>query len=131
MEGALLVVDGAESATGGTGLLLSQGVGLALQEEVEGAFEESGSGGLGDLLQGVQIEFQGVVAGASGNDFAPSSGEFTEFLEFLGREGAACHAASCLGVETRRKEGVFPLPYDREVDAAKRFMTSPLARSRD
>jgi hypothetical protein len=103
LEGAGLTADDTGASARGTGLLFSQGVGLLFQESLQGAFGETGGGGAGDLLHGVEIDIESrpvVAKGASGDDFAPAGGEVTEFLKFLGGEGAACHAASCLDVET-------------------------------
>jgi len=64
------------------------------------------------LLHGIEIDVQpgaAVTEGASGNNFAPLSGEVAELLKFLGSKGAACHDASCVGVEKRAKEKVGPI----------------------
>jgi hypothetical protein len=92
--------------------LLAQGVGLLFEQGLQGALGESGGGGEGDLLHGIQVEVESgsvVAAGASGNDFAPLSGEAAKFMEFFGGEGAACHDASCVGVETRTRVKVAPV----------------------
>ena len=86
------------AADDGQAVLVSEGVGLPLQQALQGAFDQAGSGGLGDALQGGQIEGDGVVAGASGDDFAPLGGEVVEFLQFGGGEVGAWHGASCLWV---------------------------------
>jgi len=107
--------------------VLAQGVGLLLEEGLQGALGESVGGGAGDLLHGLEIDIESGAAlatGASSDDFAPLGGEAAEFLELLGGEGALCHAVSCLGVETRSGEESFPLRYDCELDTAKLFMTS-------
>jgi hypothetical protein len=131
VQGALLTAEDTKPPAVGTGLLLAQGVGLLLEEGLQGALGESVGGGAGDLLHGIEIDLKSgaaVAAGASGDDFAPLGGEAAEFLELLGGEGAVCHDASCLGVETRSGEESFPLRYDCELDAAKLFMTSTEAR---
>jgi hypothetical protein len=56
-------------------LLVSQGIGLPLQQALQGAFDQSGRSRLGDLLQSVQIELEGIIAGAAGDDFAPLGGQ--------------------------------------------------------
>jgi hypothetical protein len=61
-------------------LLVPQGVGLPLQQALQGAFDQSGGGRLGDLLQGVQVKLDGVVAGAAGDDFTPLGGEGVQLL---------------------------------------------------
>jgi hypothetical protein len=107
LEGALLPADGTRPSALGTGLLLAQGVGLLFQERLQSAFGEAGGGGVGDLLHGIEIDIEPrplVAEGAAGDNFTPLSGEAVEFLEFLGGEGAACHDASCVGVEISTKE---------------------------
>jgi hypothetical protein len=61
-------------------LLVRQGVGLPLEQALQGTFDQPGGGRLGDLLQGVEVELDGVVAGAAGNDFAPLGGEGVQLL---------------------------------------------------
>ena len=77
---------GRSSARKGAGLLVRQGVGLPLQQALQGAFDQPGGGGLGDALQGGQIELDSVVAGAAGDDFAPLGGQVVQFLQFGGGE---------------------------------------------
>jgi hypothetical protein len=79
-------------------LLRGQGVGLPLQQAVQRSFDQSGGGRLGDLLHGVEIEVDGVLAGAAGDDFAPLGGEVVQFLQFGVGEMRAWHGMSCLGV---------------------------------
>jgi hypothetical protein len=79
--------DGAEASAGGAGLLLPQPLGLLAQEGGEGSLGESGGGGRDDLFHDVEIDIEpgSVVAeGGSGNDLAPTGGEFADLLEFLG-----------------------------------------------
>jgi hypothetical protein len=61
-------------------LLVGQSVGLPLEQALQGAFDQPGGGRLGDLLQGVQVELNGVIAGAAGDDFAPLGGEGVQLL---------------------------------------------------
>lgn len=70
MEGAVLLGEWTKPATGRTRLELGQGLGLALQQRLQGCLDQSGGGGLGDLLRSVEIKVNGVVAGASGHDLA-------------------------------------------------------------
>jgi hypothetical protein len=112
VQGAFLTAEGTRPSAVGAGLLLAQGVGLLLEEGLQGALGESVGGGAGDLFHGIEIDIESgsvVAEGASGDDFAPLGGEAAECLEFLGGEGAACHDASCLGVETRSGGGVVPV----------------------
>jgi hypothetical protein len=91
--------------------LFPQGVGLLFQAGLQGALGQARGGSTGDLLHGIQIdtESRSVVAkGASGDDFAPTGGEVTKFLEFLGGEGTSCHVASCLEVETMTPKQLVP-----------------------
>jgi hypothetical protein len=87
-------------------LLVGQVVGLLLQEGLQGPLGEALCGSEGDLLHGVEVEVEVVLACASGDDFAPSSGEVAEFLEFVGGQLAAWHEVSCLGFETNRRNGL-------------------------
>ena len=106
---------------------VAQGVGLLLEEGLQGARGESLGGGAGDLPHGVESDAEpgpAASAGASGDDFAPLGGAAAEFVELLGGEGPACHDAPCLGVVTRSGEESFPVPYDCELHAAKLFMAS-------
>jgi hypothetical protein len=105
----LLRTEEARTSAIGAGLLLSQGVGLSLEEGLQGALGEAGGGSECDLLHGVEIDVESgpvVAEGASGDDFAPLGGEVVEFLEFFGGQGAACHAASCVEVKRRTVEKV-------------------------
>jgi hypothetical protein len=105
-EGAWLELHRTGAATSGTGLLLAQSGGLLFQEGLQGAGQEAGGGGLSDLLEGVEVEFEGCLVGASapGNDFAPLGGELTQFLELVWGELAAWHVVSCLGERTTTEQ---------------------------
>ena len=112
LEGAALAAEGTGSPALGTGLLLAQGVGLLFEEGLQSALGEPGGGGAGDWLHGSEIDVEpgAVVAeGAAGNDFAPLGGEAAEFLQFLRGERAVCHDASCVGVKSRKRDGVTPI----------------------
>jgi hypothetical protein len=59
------------------------------QQGGEGPLGQAGGSGSGDLLHGLEIDIQaraGLAEGATGNDFAPLGGEFTDFLELLRRD---------------------------------------------
>ena len=124
VQGAVLAGNRAEAAALGAGLLGTQGVGLTLQEGFEGALDETLGGGLGDLLHSIEIEVEGVVAGASGDDLTPLSSEVVEFLQFVGGQLAAWHDASCLEVETITGSDFPSSPYPSRRRCAKLFMTS-------
>jgi hypothetical protein len=112
VERAFLPAEGTRPSAVGTGLLLAQSGGLLLEEGLQGALGETGGGRPGDLLHGPEIDIESgpvVAEGASGDDLAPLGGEVVEFLEFLGRKGAACHDASCIAVKTRAREKVVPV----------------------
>ncbi len=112
LERAFLTAQGTRSSAVGTGLLLAQGISLLFEEGLQGALGESRGGDAGDMLHGIEIDVESravVAEGASGDDFAPLGGEAAKFVEFLGGEGAACHDASCLGVETRTGVKVTPV----------------------
>jgi hypothetical protein len=101
-EGALFAADGTGSAAGGARLLVAQRCGLSFEEDFRGAFTLAVGGGLGALLQGVEVEFEGIEvgAGAAGDDLAPLRGEEPEFLELGGGELGSRHDESCPGVKT-------------------------------
>jgi hypothetical protein len=108
-------------------LLLAQGARLLFQEGLRGALGEAGGGGAGGWLQGLESDVESgpaVAWGVSGDDFAPACGEVVELLKFLGSERASCRAASCLEVETKRKEKMAPGKVRPRTSGAKRFMTS-------
>jgi hypothetical protein len=112
VERAFVTADGTRPPTPGTGLVLAQRLGLLFQERLQGAFGETGGGGLGDLLHGIEIDVESgslVAEGTAGNNSAPLRGEVAELLKFLGGKGAACHAASCVGVEASAKLKVAPV----------------------
>jgi hypothetical protein len=91
--------------------LLAERLGLLLEKGLQGALGEAGSGGVGDLFHGAEIDIESgslLTEGVSGDDFAPLGGESAEFLEFLGGEAAWCHDASCLGDGTRTSEKRVP-----------------------
>jgi len=109
---ALLTAGDTRSSAAGAGLLLTQGVGLLFEEGLQGALGQSGGSGVGDLLHGIEIDVEPgpvVAEGASGDDFAPLSGQLTEFLKFLGCKRAACHDASCVEVKAKEREQVVPV----------------------
>ena len=112
MERALLTADGTRPPALRTGLVLAQRLGLLFEHGLQGALSEAFSGGLSDLLHGVQIDVESgaiVAEGAAGNDFAPLRGEVAELLKFLGGKASACHDASCLGVAKRAREKGDPI----------------------
>ena len=127
LEGAWLAADDTGASTVGTGLVLTQGIGLLFQKGLQGALGEAGGSGTGELLHGVQVDVEpgSVVAeSTAGDDFAPLGSEALELLELFGSEGAACHAASCLKVESTTREKRARSRYDPQLHKAKRFMTS-------
>jgi hypothetical protein len=82
------------------------------EKGLQGALGESSGSGEGDLLHAIEIDVESgsvVAEGPSGNDFAPLSGEVTEFQQFLGCKRAACHDASCVKVKSRGREKVVPV----------------------
>ena len=112
LQRAFLAVDGTGPSALRTGLLLAQGLGLLFEERLQGAFGEAGGSGVGELLHGIEIDVESgsvVAESASGNDFAPLGSETLKLLKLFGSEGAACHDASCVGVETKTKEKVAPI----------------------
>src|SRR6185369_5802264 len=127
LEGAWLAADDTGASAVGTGLVLTQGIGLLFQKGLQGALGEAGGSGTGELLHGVQVDVEpgSVVAeSTAGDDFAPLGSEALELLELFGSEGAACHAASCLKVESTTRGKRARSRYDPQLHKAKRFMTS-------
>jgi hypothetical protein len=91
----------------GTGDLGAEGLGLLFEQGGECAFGQSSGGGVGELLHGVEIgvESRAVVAeGASGDNFAPGSGEVVDFLEKFGGKRLTGHGESYLGVTVEAAE---------------------------
>jgi hypothetical protein len=108
VERAWLLADGTGEPVVGTGLLVAEGGGLALQESLEGAVGESLGDGVGDLLHRVEVDLERravVVECSTGDNFAPVCSELAEFLESVGGEQAAGLDASCQGVPIRAGEG--------------------------
>jgi hypothetical protein len=68
-------------------LLGSQGVGLLLQQDGEGAFGQASGGDAGNVLHSLEIDLRAracVAEGVAGNDFAPLGGAVMDGLEVLG-----------------------------------------------
>jgi hypothetical protein len=87
IEGSGFPADAAEAATGRTGLLLSEGLRLLLQEGGERSFGQPRGSSQSHLLHGGQIDVGSrslLAKGTSGNYFTPLGGHFTDFLEVLG-----------------------------------------------
>jgi hypothetical protein len=60
---------------------------LLFQESGESALGQAARGGDGNRFEGSQVGVEtgtGVPEGASGGDFAPTSGEITDILELSG-----------------------------------------------
>jgi hypothetical protein len=106
MYGTVLRSEQAKSATGRTRLLRGQGVGLLLQQALQCSFNQSGGGRLGDLLHGVEIEGDGVIARAAGDDFAPLGGKVVQFVQFGVGDVRAWHGMSYLGVTLKYRESL-------------------------
>ena len=107
VKGAILAAEGTMPSTLGTGLLFPQGNGLLFEKGLQGSFGESRRRRAGELLHGIEIDIEAgafVAEGTAGDNFAPLSGEGSEFLKLFGSEGAACHDASCIEVGTTVKE---------------------------
>jgi hypothetical protein len=79
---------------------------------VQGAFGQASRRCLGDLLHGVKIDIESgavVAEPATGHNLTPLGRELTDFVEFLGREPAPCHDASCLGVNAKLDREPVPI----------------------
>jgi hypothetical protein len=97
-EVSVLVIDRAEATTVGTGMLRTEGLGLLIQENAEGALGQAGGGSSGDLLHGGEVEGAGLGEGTSCDDFSPFGGEFTDLLQLLLREFPLRHGPSSLAL---------------------------------
>jgi hypothetical protein len=97
------------------------------QQGGEGPLGEAGGGGVGELLHGLKVGVQAgatVTEGTAGNDFAPTGGEVTDFLEEFGRKFATCHVRYRLVLAAGvREQHLSPL-YDTRLGRAKRLMAS-------
>ena len=92
-------MEGANGATLGTGLGLSQGLGLLLEKGGKRPLGQALRGGLSELFHEVEVDVQARSRGpegTAGNDFAPVGGKGADFLEQFGREGTPRHGKSCL-----------------------------------
>jgi hypothetical protein len=123
----VLLMQRAEAATVGAGLLRGQGVGLLAEQNREGTFADTSGRGAGDVLHGLEIDLgagSGIAEGASGDDFAPLGGEVTDFLKVFRGELARRHGWSCL-VLTRMNGDAFLLPlYRTPLCRTKLFLAS-------
>jgi hypothetical protein len=82
----------------------TEGLGVLFQEGGEGALGQAGGGGVGELLQGLEVGVQagaGVAEGAAGDDFAPAGGEVTDFLEELRGKFTTRHGQYRLALATK------------------------------
>jgi len=109
--------------------LLAQDPCLLLQQRSEGARGETGRGGAGQLLHGLKV---GVQAGASvaeataGDDFAPASGQVTDFLEKFRGKFTARHGRHLLVLVAKRRDEFLSPLYDMRLGLAKPLMASVL-----
>src|SRR5262245_27448739 len=74
LQRALLATEQTKASAVGAGPLLAQRLGLLLQKGLQGPFGESGGSGVGDLLQGGEIDVQSrsvVAQGVSGDNLTP------------------------------------------------------------
>jgi hypothetical protein len=127
-----LADNGTGGATGGTADLLAQRLGLLFQEGGQGAFGQSGGGGVGELLPGLEIGVWSralVTEGASGNDLAPAGGEVTDFLEEFGRKFTARHGPYYLVLAAMVEERFLSPLYDTRLGLAKLLLASKSCRS--
>jgi hypothetical protein len=100
---------------------------LLFQEGGEGALGEAGRGGLGHLLQGVEVGIQAgalLTEGAAGDDFAPAGSEVTDFLEELRGNFTARHGRYRLVLAAKGRKGFLSPLYDRPLGRAKLWMAS-------
>jgi hypothetical protein len=100
---------------------------VLFQESGEGALGQTSSSGVGELLHGVKVGVQagaGVAESAAGNDFAPASGQVTDFLEELGGKFTTRHGPYRLVLAAKVREELFSPLYDTRLCLAKLLMAS-------
>ncbi len=79
---------------------------------MEGALGQPVCGGVGDLLEGAEVDLESgavVAEGPSGHDFGPLGGQGSELVEFLSGESGSGHGSSCLEVAAM-VTGAVPIP---------------------
>jgi hypothetical protein len=106
-EDSGFAVERTDGATLRTGLGFAQSLGLLVEESGERPLGQTVRGGLGQLLHEIEVDVQAGASGAegaAGNDFAPVSGERTDFLEQFGRKRTAWHGKSCLVLAEEARE---------------------------
>lgn len=85
-QGPLLRTHRAGAPALGAGVLHSQSVCLALQQDREGAFREARGGSAGNLLHGLEIDTgtrPRIPEDAAGDDLAPLGGKVSDGLKIL------------------------------------------------
>jgi hypothetical protein len=100
-ERAGVWLGGTELAALGAQLFGGEFAGLLFEEQLEGSLGQSVCGGVGDLLEGAEVDVESgsvVAEGPLGDDLAPLGSESAELAEFLGRESRGRHGSSCLHV---------------------------------
>jgi hypothetical protein len=110
--------------------MVAEGLRLLFQEGAEGAFGEAGRGGVGELLHGLEVGVEAgacVAEGVAGDDFAPASGEFTDFLEECRGKFTTCHGRYRLVLAAKGPEGLLSPLYDTPLGLAKLLMASHVA----
>ncbi len=107
VQGAWLAGDGTQGAALRAGQLLAEGLGLLFQERSQGSFGQALGSGLGDLFHGLEIGVESgsiVAEGASCDDFTPTFGKITDFLEELRGQFAPRHGEYRLVLVAKRQE---------------------------
>ena len=92
--------------------MLAESLGLLLQQGGEGTCGEAVRGGAGELLHGLEVGVQagaGVAEAAAGDDFAPASGQVTDFLEEFGGKFTTRHGWHLLVLVAKTPEEFFNL----------------------
>lgn len=95
VQGAGFAVQGTGGAAVGAAGLFAQDLGLLFQQGGEGALGEASGRGAGELFHGLEIGVQAgavVAVGPAGHDFAPASGEITDFSEEFGGKFTTRHS---------------------------------------
>jgi hypothetical protein len=111
-------------------MLGGKGLGLLLQEGGKSAFGHAAACGVGDRLEGEQINVQtgaGIAEGATCNNFAPLGGQFANLLEFLGCELVCGHEQTLLGLTLKGMGALLPVFYDKVLQRAKPVLASPFS----
>ena len=129
-----LALDRTGALTVGTGVLRAEGLGLLLQEGIDGALDQAAGGLQGQLLQVAEVDVQARPLrpeSASGNDFAPRGRQLADLPEVFRAGMSAGHGLVSLALASGAPdELLFPF-YCRVFFQAKPVLTWGGGHGRD